>query len=130
MLDIDPNSALNPAPKVDPTVRPRYGGRKGPPRNFLHPATPPQAMPKNLSVSQDIIPLGDFKLHLSQYLHQLRDTGRPLIITQNGRPAAVLLTPEEFDRLSAQDPHPEERRATVRQHPPVSEADLTRFEDE
>ena len=27
------------------------------------------------------------------------ETGQPLVITQNGRPAGVLLSPAEFDRL-------------------------------
>jgi PHD/YefM family antitoxin component YafN of YafNO toxin-antitoxin module len=30
----------------------------------------------------------------------LRQRGRPVVITQNGKPAAVLLSPEEFDALA------------------------------
>ena len=28
-----------------------------------------------------------------------RETGRPLVITQNGKPAAVVISPEEFDNM-------------------------------
>ena len=36
-------------------------------------------------------------------LRKLREVQRPLVITQHGKPVAVLLTPEEFDRLAAYD---------------------------
>jgi prevent-host-death family protein len=32
-------------------------------------------------------------------LRKLRSTNRPLIITQNGRPAAVVITPADFDAV-------------------------------
>ena len=54
---------------------------------------------KNINVSSDIIPIGEFKSSMSKWLNTAKDTGHPLIITQNGRPAAVLLSPEEFDNL-------------------------------
>ncbi len=28
-----------------------------------------------------------------------REKGRPLVITQNGKPAAVVISPEEFDNM-------------------------------
>jgi prevent-host-death family protein len=52
-----------------------------------------------LHISEDIVPLGEFKSHASQVLRRVREAGRPIVITQNGRPAAVLLAPEAFDRL-------------------------------
>jgi prevent-host-death family protein len=55
-----------------------------------------------LQVSEDIVPIGDFKSHLSENIRVLRERRRPLIVTQNGRAAAVLLAPEEFDRLTRQ----------------------------
>ncbi len=54
---------------------------------------------KPLHVSKDIVPVGAFKAQASRLLRQLRDERRPIVITQNGKPAAVLVTPEEFDRL-------------------------------
>src|SRR3954453_20273727 len=52
---------------------------------------------KALHLSEDVLPLGDFKAHASSVLRQLKNSQRPVVITQNGRPAAVLITPEEFD---------------------------------
>lgn len=54
---------------------------------------------KPMQLSQDILPLGEFKTHASRVLRQLRESQRPVVITQNGRPAAVLISPEEFDHL-------------------------------
>lgn len=55
-----------------------------------------------LQVSEDIVPIGELKAHLSEKIRDLRGRKRPLVVTQNGKAAAVLLAPEEFDRLSAQ----------------------------
>lgn len=58
---------------------------------------------KPLQIAQDIVPVGTFKTHAAQFLRQLRAEHRPIVITQNGRPAAVLVTPEEFDRMRDHD---------------------------
>lgn len=52
-------------------------------------------------VAEDIVPLGEFRTHTARVLRKMRDSRRPVIITQQGRPAAVVLPPEEFDRLQA-----------------------------
>jgi prevent-host-death family protein len=54
---------------------------------------------KRIRFAEDILPLGEFKTHASSVLRRLKESGRPVVITQNGRPAAVLSTPEDFDRL-------------------------------
>ncbi len=53
----------------------------------------------NLNVSTDIIPIGEFKISLSKWLKNVQNTGHPLVITQNGRPAGVLISPSEYDDL-------------------------------
>jgi antitoxin YefM len=53
----------------------------------------------NLRVSNDIIPIGEFKISLSKWFKNVQNTGHPLIITQNGRPAGVLISPSEYDEL-------------------------------
>ena len=58
---------------------------------------------KPFNLSEDILPLGDFKTHASRVLRQLKDSQRPVVITQNGRAAAVLITPEEFDQMRERD---------------------------
>ena len=57
---------------------------------------------KTISISNDIIPLGEFKTNLSKWLKSVQNTGQSLIITQNGRPAGVLLSPTEYDAIMYQ----------------------------
>jgi len=54
----------------------------------------------NLRVSEDIVPLSDFKARASELLKKLAQTGAPIVITQNGRAAGVLLSPAKFDVLT------------------------------
>jgi prevent-host-death family protein len=54
---------------------------------------------KNISISSDIIPVGQFKSDLARYLREIREKNNSLIITQNGKPAGVLISPSEFDEL-------------------------------
>jgi prevent-host-death family protein len=56
----------------------------------------------NLRVADDIVPVGELKAHLSEMIRALRGRRRPLVVTQNGKPAAVILSPEDFDRLTGQ----------------------------
>lgn len=46
------------------------------------------------------MPIGELKAHLSEKIRELKGRRRPLVITQNGKAAAVMLAPEEFDRLT------------------------------
>ena len=54
---------------------------------------------KNISISNDIIPVGQFKASLAKYLKEIQVHKNSLIITQNGKPAGVLISPKEFDKL-------------------------------
>jgi prevent-host-death family protein len=56
-------------------------------------------MMKSISVSSDIIPVGQFKSGLAKYLKDLQIKKNSLVITQNGKPAGVLISPKEFDDL-------------------------------
>ena len=51
-------------------------------------------------VSEDIVPLSDFKAKASEWLKRVARTGSPVVITQNGRAAAVLVSPSAFDELT------------------------------
>lgn len=55
---------------------------------------------KPIQISEDIVPLAQFKARASEVLRRLRTVQRPIVITQNGRPSAVLITPEQFDELN------------------------------
>jgi len=54
---------------------------------------------RNISVSNDIIPIGKFKTGISKWFKSIQNSKHPLIITQNGKPAGVLLSPPEYDEL-------------------------------
>jgi len=54
---------------------------------------------KPIQISKDVFPLGVFKTKASGILRQLHKSQRPIVITQNGNPAAVMLTPESYDAL-------------------------------
>jgi len=54
----------------------------------------------NLRVAEDIVPLSLFKARASELLKKISETGAPIVITQNGRAAGVLLSPAEFDLLT------------------------------
>ncbi len=51
-------------------------------------------------VSEDIVPVSDFKAQAAVWLRRIAETGQPLVITQNGKAAGVLLSPSQFDALS------------------------------
>lgn len=54
---------------------------------------------KEVQVSDGIVPLGEFKAQAAKFLRRLSESGQPMVITQNGRPAGVLVSPKEFDRI-------------------------------
>lgn len=54
---------------------------------------------KEVQVSDGIVPLGEFKAQAAKLLKRIGESGQPMVITQNGRPAGVLLSPREYDRI-------------------------------
>jgi prevent-host-death family protein len=48
---------------------------------------------------RDIQPLSAFRANTAQFVRQVQETGRPLVLTQHGRGAAVLLNVQEYERL-------------------------------
>jgi prevent-host-death family protein len=57
---------------------------------------------KPINISQNIVSLSDFKNKASRMLHEVQSSHRPLVITQNGKAAAVLISPADFDFLTEQ----------------------------
>ena len=57
---------------------------------------------KTICVSQNIVSLSDFKNRASKMLNDIQSTHRPLVITQNGKAAGVLISPIDFDRITEQ----------------------------
>jgi prevent-host-death family protein len=54
---------------------------------------------RSVRVSEGIVPIGQFKGQAAHWLRLLAETDQPVVITQNGKPAGVLISPSEFDRL-------------------------------
>jgi len=54
---------------------------------------------KPISVTTGIVPIAEFKKGISRWFKTLQDTEHPLVITQNGKPAGVLLSPKDYDEL-------------------------------
>ena len=53
-----------------------------------------------LKVAEDIVPVGEFKGQAAHWLRHAAESGQPVVITQNGKPAGVLVSPREYDRLT------------------------------
>lgn len=58
---------------------------------------------KSVRIDEDIVPIGEFKTHASRIMRRLQDDGRPIVITQRGRPAGVLVSPRDFDRFTERE---------------------------
>ena len=54
---------------------------------------------RDINAAEGIVPLGEFKAKATQILRDLNKRDEPLIITQNGRPAAVVLSPTAFEDM-------------------------------
>ncbi len=57
---------------------------------------------KPINISENIVSLSDFKNKASRMLHEIQSSHRPFVITQNGKAAAVLISPSDFDFLTEQ----------------------------
>ena len=54
---------------------------------------------QNLRIDQDIKPLSEVRNGMATYIKQIHETKRPLIITQRGKSAAVLVDVQEFEAM-------------------------------
>ena len=52
-----------------------------------------------MNISQDIRPVTYLKSKAADLLKQINETHRPVIITQNGEPKAVLQDPKSFENM-------------------------------
>lgn len=53
---------------------------------------------ENLDLTTDIQPVTEFRANTSEVLESLKKNRRTIILTQHGRPAAVLESVEEYQR--------------------------------
>jgi prevent-host-death family protein len=61
-----------------------------------------RATSQAFQTAEDIIPVAELKANMSAIVRGLDDRPRPLVITLNGKPAAVVMSPREYDLLSYQ----------------------------
>ncbi len=54
-----------------------------------------------MKISEDIRPVTYLKSKAADILQQINETHRPVIITQNGEPRAVLQDPESYERMKS-----------------------------
>lgn len=53
----------------------------------------------SIRFSEDIRPLSEFRANTAAFIEQVQTTRRPIVLTQHGRGAAVLLDLAEYERL-------------------------------
>ena len=56
-------------------------------------------MPARIDITKDIQPLTTFRNNSVKLIRQLKQTQRPIILTVNGKPEAVLQDPTAYQRL-------------------------------
>jgi prevent-host-death family protein len=54
-----------------------------------------------MKISTDIKPVSYLKLHSADLLNQVNETHRPVVITQNGEPRAVLQDADSYEDMRA-----------------------------
>jgi prevent-host-death family protein len=57
---------------------------------------------RSVRISENFVPVSQFKAQAADWLRRAGETGAPVVVTQNGKPAGVLLSPEAFDALTEQ----------------------------
>ncbi len=54
---------------------------------------------RQIKSTRDIQPVSEFRANAAKFLDQVRETKKPLVITQHGRGAAVLLDMESYEDM-------------------------------
>ena len=54
---------------------------------------------QRIQLDEDIQPLSEFRAHVASFIEKIQKTKRPLVITQRGKSAAVILAVSEYEQL-------------------------------
>ncbi len=54
---------------------------------------------QRIKLNTDIRPLSDFRANVASIIEEVRKTKRPIVITQHGKSAAVMLDVTEYEEL-------------------------------
>ena len=66
-----------------------------------------------MKLSRDIQSLSVFKRDTSKFLKQMKKTGQPIVLTVNGKAAAVVLDPDSYQEYLREKDH-QETMAAIR----------------
>ncbi|CAN5238230.1 hypothetical protein BH20ACI2_BH20ACI2_00840 [soil metagenome] len=53
-----------------------------------------------MKLSRDIQTVSDLKQNASKLIKQVKETGQPIVLTLNGKPAAVIQDVESYERMA------------------------------
>ncbi len=59
-------------------------------------------MASDPKLADDLVPIGQFKSQAATWLRRISEQRRSIVITQNGRAAAVVMSPHDYDELRYQ----------------------------
>ncbi len=54
---------------------------------------------QRIKLAEDIQPLSEFRANVASFIEKVKKTKRPLVITQHGKSAAVMMDVEEYEKL-------------------------------
>lgn len=54
---------------------------------------------KRIETSEGLVPVKQFRSNLAEWFRKVADSGRPVIVTQHGKAAAVVMSPSAVDDL-------------------------------
>ena len=54
---------------------------------------------QRIQLDEDIQPLSEFRANVALFIEKVRKTKRPLVITQRGKSAAVMMDVAEYEKL-------------------------------
>ena len=61
---------------------------------------------RSVRISENFVPISDFKAQTAEWLRKLAETDAPVVVTQNGKPAGVLLSPQAPAATVHRNPSP------------------------
>ena len=54
---------------------------------------------QRIQLAEDIQPLSEFRANVASFIEKVRRTKRPLVITQRGKSAAIMMDVVEYEKL-------------------------------
>ena len=54
---------------------------------------------QRIQLAEDIQPLSEFRANVASFIDKVRKTKRPLVITQRGKSAAIMMDVVEYEKL-------------------------------